>query len=74
MVTSRTGSANWPSRIMMPLGADGEVAADRVHARVEAAHGIDEQAEVDPGHQISSWVPHPGATDSAWHPTPGVER
>ena len=35
-----------------PLGADREVAADRVDAGVEAGHRVDEQPELDAGDEL----------------------
>ena len=53
MVNSRTGSAELRRRVITQArGAGGEVAADRVDARVQARHRLDEHAVVDVGDQL----------------------
>ena len=55
-----------------PFGADREVAADRVHARVQPADRLHEQPVADLRRRAPPAVIAPGASDSARQPTPGV--
>ena len=48
-MNSRTGAPSWPLVIEQPGRADGEVAADRVDAAVQALHRLDQHAVVDVG-------------------------
>ena len=57
-----------------PVDTDREVAAHRVHTRVEAGHATARARRWSTAATRSSSVPAPGATASACAPTDGVVR
>ena len=73
MVNSRSGSPSAPSRDAQALGAGGEVAADRVDARVQAGDRRDEHAVADLAQDRGLVQRARARGDSARQPTPGVD-
>ena len=72
MVNSRTGSAELAAADAQALGAGGEVAADRVDARVQARRPPATSTPSPTSASSSAWLSVPGSSETARQPTPGV--
>ena len=73
MVTSRTGSATWPSRIIRPSAPTEKSPLTALTPEWKPLIESTSSPSSTPATSSSS-VPDPASTASAWQPTPGVER